>query len=130
MEPTLDGAQAQGTRPTFLTVLCILSFIAAGISFILLLLGGAIGGVAESAGATGTGSLWTLLAVSGVLTIASLVGVIQMWKLKKTGFFIYTGSAVAGLIATTVMSGSFPTMSAVFSVLFIVLYGVNLKHLK
>ncbi|MFN6083376.1 MAG: hypothetical protein ACK476_00430 [Fluviicola sp.] len=50
MSETLDNLNESGSkgRPTFLTVLCILSFISAGIAIVLLLLGGAITGVAQS----------------------------------------------------------------------------------
>jgi hypothetical protein len=54
----------------------------------------------------------------------------MMWKLKKTGFYVYTGAQLAGIIAPIVMGSSFGTMGAIFSVLFIVLYGMNLKHMS
>jgi hypothetical protein len=126
-------------RPTFLTVLCILSFIAAGISIIMLILGALAAGAAsamlaqaEAAGATvsgGTGSVWLAVGIAGILTIVSLVGVLQMWKLKKTGFYIYTGASVAGIIAGIVLTG-FSPVSVIVSVAFIVMYGLNLKAMN
>jgi hypothetical protein len=49
--------------------------------------------------------------------------------MKKMGFFIYTGCSVVSMIMTIVFSG-FGVMAVLFPVLFIVLYGLNLKHLK
>lgn len=139
MSETLDSTPEAGKRPAFLTVLCILSFIGAGIVIILLLLGALAGGMVEAAAgqveAAGgtttveTGGLWTLLIVQSILTIASLVGVIKMWKLQKQGYYIYVGAAVAGIIAGAVLSG-FAVGSLLFPVLFIVLYGLNLKHMS
>lgn len=139
MSETLDNTQAAGKRPAFLTVLCILSFIGAGIVIIALLLGALAGGMVEAAAgqveAAGgeatveTGGLWTLLIVQSILTIASLVGVIKMWKMQKQGYYIYVGASVAGIIAGIVLSG-FAVGSLLFPVLFIVLYGLNLKHMS
>lgn len=128
-------------RPTFLTVLCILSFVGAGISIILLLLAAAAMGVVEAglsavedAGGTvasGTGSVWTLVIVSIALTLISLFGVIKMWKLQKTGFFIYTGASIGGIVVSVIMNGVGPAMlGIVISLAFIVMYGLNLKAMK
>lgn len=140
MSETLDNTQeTTGKRPAFLTVLCILSFIAAGISIIGLILGAVAGGVVEAAagqieaeGGTATvetGGLWTLVIVGAVLTAVSLIGVIKMWRLQKQGFYLYTGAAVANIIAGVILGG-FSPLSIVFTVAFIVMYGVNLKHMK
>lgn len=152
-ETTTTGAPK---RPTFLTVLCILSFVAAGFSIIGGGLGLAAGAAVESGAlsdlaaqsgdsdamaqmeaamgeveeATGGVSLTTLFGVGLVLTLVGLVGVIMMWKLKKTGFYVYTGAQVAGIVAPIAMGGEFGMMGTLFSVLFIVLYGLNLKHMS
>ncbi|MDP1802384.1 MAG: hypothetical protein Q8L81_13585, partial [Bacteroidota bacterium] len=66
-----------------------------------------------------------------VTVLVSLFGVIKMWKLQKIGFFLYVGATVVSIIMTIVYSGfSSGMMSIVFGALFIVLYGLNLKHLK
>lgn len=131
----MSEAQTQ-QRPTFLTVLCILSFIAAGIGIILGILGaiaaGAMtAGLAEAGLSTGgaMGSVWTAVIVSIALTAVGLVGVLQMWKLKKTGFYIYTGASVASIIAGIVMVG-FSPLSVIISAAFIVMYGLNLKAMN
>ena len=148
-EATTTGAPK---RPTFLTVLCILSFVAAGFSIIGGLVMGAGSAMVNSdavqdamasdpnaaanmeqasaamaeAGLS-TGAIWLGVA----LTLIGLIGVIMMWKLKKTGFYVYTGAQVLGIVSPMFMGGSisFGFMTIV-SVLFIVLYGLNLKHMS
>lgn len=133
----MSEAQTQ-QRPTFLTVLCILSFIAAGIGIVMGILG-AIAAGAMSAGlseaglgsaASGAmGNVWMVVIISIALTVIGLVGVLQMWKLKKMGFYIYTGASVASIIAGIVMVG-FSPISVIISVAFIVMYGLNLKAMN
>lgn len=138
-------------RPTFLTVLCILSFIAAGISIIGLFIGMAAKGAIESTGADLNAAMdaqgltgaqaeamsqasaafsWPNMIVSILLTIVGLVGVIMMWKLQKKGFFVYVAAGILGLIAPLIFGMSFPVFGAVLTILFIVLYGLNLKAMK
>lgn len=124
-------------RPTFLTVLCILSFIGAGLTIILAIVA-VLGMAAITAGAANIGAagenagaltmMWVWTAALVAMVIVSLIGVIKMWKLKKQGFFLYTGASVAGIIIGLI-SGPVNIMSILFSVLFIVLYGMNLKHM-
>lgn len=154
----LDGGQAQGGgRPTFLTVLCILTFIGSGLG----VLGGLLGLVGSSALATfspvaGGGSIiWSILALIGAGLC--LFGAVQMWQLKKQGFMLYVaGSAVAilvgiinAVIATSSTSaindfgGSFSAgasavnsaiwtsaiTSIVITIAFVLMYNANRKHL-
>ena len=151
--------QGAAKRPAFLTVLCILSFIAAGISIIGLAIGAAAKGVVESAG--GTTDLSSLEGMEGMegmegfasanqaamdqasaafswpsmigailLTIIGLVGVIKMWKLQKQGYYIYTGAAVVGLILPVVLGAGFSVFSLIITAAFVVMYGLNLKHMN
>jgi len=138
--PVADASEQkpqQEGRPTFLTVLCILTFIGSGLSALFILIGlvaaGALSGWLGSfpgmgdMGGLGSGYLVIVL----VLALASLYGAIMMWKLKKMGFYLYTGANVIALFVPIIMaSGKFLTLGLVFTVLFIILYGLNLKHLK
>jgi hypothetical protein len=166
-EAPVTGAKK---RPTFLTVLCILSFIAIGITIITSVVGYAgmsalssFGGEFENAWNEGMAELedaeglddlsaaWgeamgeigggvstlieyaSLLLIIGILVaIIALIGVIMMWKLKKVGFFIYTGAQLIGILLPVVIAGSiaFSTVGTFFSVAFIVMYGLNLKHME
>ena len=138
--PTVDATeqkpQEEG-RPTFLTVLCILTFIGSGLTALLLLIGlvaaGAASGVLSSIpgmgdiGGLGTGYFLIVL----VLALASLYGAIMMWQLKKMGFYLYSGANVISLFIPMILaSGKFPIFGLVITALFIILYGLNLKHLK
>lgn len=140
MSETLDATTTTGKRPTFLTVLCILSFIAAGLGIVFLLLGTILAGgaqvavsSAENAGAEVTsqmGNVWLYLIVAAALIAVSLIGVIKMWKLQKSGFYMYVVAAVAGIIVDIVLGAGFSAVGAVITVAFVVMYGVNLKHMK
>lgn len=160
MEQTNTGAGTPAKRPTFLTVLCILSFVAAGISIVASILGYLAMGVAEDMGASlGAGmaegmegmegmdgafgeamnaanalaaNAKTLLIIGIIVTLIALFGVIQMWKQKKMGFYIYTGAQVIGIIAPIIIVGmlGFSVFGTIISAAFIVMYGLNLKHMS
>ncbi len=138
MEQTVTNNEA-GKRPTFLTVLCILSFIFSGIGLIgliILLIGmGAMSSLASAAvdaGGTYTGPsiglTWAYLIIGFLTTLIGLFGVIKMWKLQKVGFYIYTACVVISIVMGIVYSG-FGFMS-ILPLVFVVLYGLNLKAMK
>lgn len=162
-------------RPTFLTVLCILSFIGCGLGIFsgisgyfsnkaLANLGGgmqdewkaAMDEAMESAadeeglgdagrelagalgdamgGLTDFNAMANSSLVVGLLTIVTLIGVVMMWKLKKTGFYVYTAGQIASVAAPFVMVGGLAgglmaTLGAIFPIIFIILYALNLKHM-
>lgn len=154
MEQTNNGGET-AKRPVFLTVLCILSFIAAGLGILgYITLIGAMGMVsAVSSGMEGmegmenmegmeglssamasapsAGMTWAYIIVGFLTTIVSLFGVIKMWKLQKSGFMLYVGATVVSIIMSIVYSGF---GAAIFGIViggaFIVMYGLNMKHLK
>lgn len=74
----------------------------------------------------------TLLIVAIGVTLLALAGVIMMWKLKKTGFYLYTGAQLLGIIIPVVIAGmaSMSWFGLIISVAFIVMYGLNLKHMS
>jgi len=148
MEQTNNGGET-AKRPVFLTVLCILSFIAAGLAIIgyitvIGLMGAATAVLSTAEGASSemgeamssvvssgpsAGMTWAYLIVGFITVIVSLFGVIKMWKLQKIGFMLYVGATVVSMIMGIIYSG-FGIMGVIFPILFIVLYGLNLKHLK
>lgn len=119
-------------RPTFLTVLCILTFIGSGLSILGALITTILSGLLEAVGAQIPSELSMLMPDTGMFAgiilllaaVASLVGAIKMWKLQKIGFIMYAGAQVVMLIA------GFGVMALIFTGLFIGLYYMNLKHLK
>lgn len=155
-----NAAGAPAKRPVFLTVLCILSFIAAGfaaIGYITLItamgvataavsvaensmeevsdkMGDSYGQMNEaieaaSAATPSAGMTWAYLIIGFVCMLVGLYGVIKMWKLQKVGYFLYTGSSVVSMIMGIVYSG-FGLWAVIFPIAFIVMYGLNLKHMK
>lgn len=154
MEQTNNGGEA-AKRPVFLTVLCILSFIAAGFAILgyiavigLMGAASAVSGMASDmstemgsemndamsaamAATPGVGLTWAYIIVGFLTTIVALFGVIKMWKLNKSGFMMYVGATVVSLIMGIVYSGfGASIVGIVISAAFIVMYGLNMKHLK
>ncbi len=126
----MDTQEQSSQRPTFLTVLCILSFISCGLGIIggiLLAVGsGALAAYIPGMGVGGMGfSILTL-----VLNIAFLYAVLQMWKQLKMGFYIYVGLQVVSVIAPLIFGIPFSVLGLIFPVLFIVLYYLNFKHMN
>lgn len=70
-----------------------------------------------------------------ILSLLSIFGVWQMWNLKKSGFWIYLLATILGLAVPIVyLGGSMMALASVgfvgfFSLIFIILYAVNLKYM-
>ena len=162
----MNTGTAMPARPTLLTVICILSFLAgafglwSGISNAFTdapqtELKEARTQMEEAMAQVGDGNeMVTKMMESGmvmaekaaenakpigyaniVLSLLSLFGVWQMWNLKKSGFWMYVAASVAGLIVPMVfLGGGMLTLMSVgfgglISIVFIILYAVNLKHM-
>lgn len=74
--------------------------------------------------------------IAGVIAnLLTLFGAIMMWKLRKMGFWLYVLGVIIAVVAPIVIyKGNMITaLGAVgigfFGILFIVLYGINRKHL-
>lgn len=71
-----------------------------------------------------------------ICTVLSLYGVWQMWNLKKQGFTFYVLATVVSLISTMYFLGFSMTvlfgagLAGVISLVFILLYAANLKHMR
>lgn len=161
--------EKQMKRPTFLTVLCILTFIGSGWGilselFSLITAGmvnqsvqmeqytqamdqladsgvssSFISGLLSSSQEVIQASMMyrTQIAVCGlILSVISLIGALLMFRLKRIGFYFYTAAQVLMLGITPIFIGfSLITItslifSAIFALLFIILYAVNLKYMK
>lgn len=162
MEETNTGAVVPAKRPTFLTVLCILSFIGIGFS----LIGGimnyfefsqaaAVGdlfGDMKTASGEEIGQAMNTMAdamglnidygkmalnalVVAILNIPILIGVLMMWKQRKMGFYVYTAVELIQCIMPFILVGGMVAgfmglLMGLFAIVFIVLYGLNLKHMS
>ncbi len=159
MSETLESVVAPTTkRPTFLTVLCILTFIGSGWGIISSL-------VMKDPGLTEYAGYyyWVVL----LLNLGTLYGALQMWKLKKMGLYIWTAAEVLSIVLMwVVIKGYIASLTApvmdgiegsdefsslmqtgssamiegvmntalmigsIFPAVFVVLYWLNAKHLK
>jgi len=160
MEETNIGTALPAKRPTFLTVLCILSFIGIGFSLIggimgyfsysaLASAGDMFGGMKTESGEQ-MGQVMNSMAdtlgldygkmalnslVVALLNIPILIGVLMMWKQKKTGFYVYTAVELIQCIMPFILVGGVAgglagVLYAIVAVVFIVLYGLNLKSMS
>jgi hypothetical protein len=71
--------------------------------------------------------------ISGLILYgASLTGALLMWRLRKIGFHFYTMSQLLIAIHPWLFldMGPFPVLSLLFSVVFIILYGLHLKYMN
>ena len=163
----MNGTTTPGERPTFLTVLCILSFIMglwgiwSGIQgaftdkpqrdleearsemekamdelgdnssemVVSMMESGLV--MAETAAAEAV----PLGYISMLTSALSLLGVWMMWNLRRNGYWLYILAGVIGLVLPFIFLG-FSTLAlislgfgAFITILFIVLYGLNLKHM-
>ena len=70
-----------------------------------------------------------------LLSLIGLAGVIMMWQLKKTGFYIYTIARIFILLVPVIFIGYniismiWLSFGVIFAAIFIVLYSLNLKHM-
>ncbi|MDA9261768.1 hypothetical protein N9P38_00245 [Flavobacteriales bacterium] len=77
----------------------------------------------------------TLYTIAIVVAILCLFGAYQMRSLKKTGYYIYVAGCLIGIVGPLAIigggiMGGMILLGSVFSILFIILYGVNLKHMS
>ncbi len=156
-----DYGQENGI-PMFLKVLCILTFVGAGIGLLsgiysllmnersLQVLEGMsnnpFGGTVDYTAYIEKMRKWGVLVA--ILNIVAnglcLGGALMMWKLKKSGFYMYVVGQIVPFIALYgLLGGMMPNMGPmqgimvvaqvfgfIFPAAFVVMYGLNLKHLK
>ena len=160
MEQPAETITTQAVRPSFVTVLCILSFVGIGISLITDIysyfnysalanndvlsslksdtgqdLNTAMTDMMSALGLMDYPKLAMSSLISALINIPILIGVLLMWKQRKIGFWIYTVfEASQALIPLALGLGLIAVMKSmivlIFAILFIILYAVNFKHLK
>jgi hypothetical protein len=163
----METKNSSKPRPTFLTVVCIISYVLLGWQILNGLTGAIFGRLTSTFEPVlkriierdvdlgdvpvGIRSLvedsfdvaykamehaTTISLLSLLLSVIALFGVIMMWQLKKTGFYLYTGSKIFVLIIPLIFLGFnfitfvVVTTSGLFALVFIILFAVNLKHMK
>ena len=135
---------ATPARPLLLTVLCILTFIGSGMNLVSSLVIAAFYDsytevmrmFTEKWNLTGMEAMLearpAFFLVSGLCYAGSLFGAILMFRLKKTGFHVYTIFQILLILAPMYfLHLSSPGLfELLFTGIFVLLYGVNLKHLS
>ena len=132
-------------RPTFLTVICILTFISSGLGCISAVLTPLFSDLMieflkstpnfDEAAMSQTIILlqagWGFYLISFVLAACSLAGAVLMWNLKKIGFHFYALSNL-GLLFVPMLMLSMPISweGILLTSSFIALYAFNFKFLK
>lgn len=131
-----------GKRSDLLTILCIFTFIGSGLAafsnlFIYLSFEEMITIIedyeVDIPGFDMMMSGGRRFFVTGfILYTLSWVGALQMWKLKKIGFHLYTGAQIFILLLPVIMIPSYPfsIFSLLFTAVFIAGYAINLKFMK
>ncbi len=142
-----------GKRPVFLTVLCILTFVGAGLSAIYYLFAWVGLSAAErlvesfdqgidNAGAQAVNAFhWLkLFMISGLVgSVLCVAGAIAMMFMRKFGYYIYIAGQVIPLVVMFLGLGTsiqnefslmWVVMMSIFPAGFVVMYGLNFKYLR
>jgi hypothetical protein len=142
--PTTMLPDTPAKRPSFLTVLCILTFIWSGWNMASNLVVGSFfdffskffAQFAETYKIPGMEILGeatpVYFFVSALFFLGCIIGAFLMWRLKKTGFHVYTISQILLLIAPMYffrLPGP-SWIEVLFSGVFILLYSSNIKQMN
>ena len=163
MENPFEEQQNKLQRPTFLLVLCILTFIGSGWGTLSNLFSVFTAGLTDSSmqmehyssmlngdSAVLSDILSSTMAslqatfvhakeiavINLVLSVISLLGAILMFQLRRIGFYFYTAAQILMLFVLPYFAGfNFMVLagmlfSAIFAVIFIVMYALNLKYMR
>jgi hypothetical protein len=130
-------------RPKLLTILCILTFIGSGMNFVSSVMISVFydqftilaEDISKSFHLPGLEMLLEgksiFFAVSAFIYVGCICGAYLMWRLKKTGFHVYTVFQILLILSPMYFlhlpSPSLPDL--ILSGTFIILYGSNLKYM-
>ena len=139
----LPVSKSKEKRPTLLTVLCILTFIASGLNAFSNLMVFIFFDVSMKFGAEMVKAFKLpgmdlflsakpeYFAVTAVINALAVAGALRMWQLRKQGFHIYTVSQIL-LILAPMYFFKLPGpdfFSIIIGGIFVLLYGSNLKNM-
>jgi hypothetical protein len=131
-------------RPVLLTILCVLTFLGSGLnlfaSFLITIFYNTFQSVAGDISKAFDMPAMNMILnakpafflVSSFVYALSALGALEMWKLRKRGFHLYTVSQIL-LIMMPMYFFKLPVPSVpdiIFSAIFIILYSANLKHMS
>ena len=149
MENPFETQATRAKRPTFLTVLCILTFIGSGWgvlgSIFNFFTADVINGdlymetynsMVGDIESDPYGLTQSIVDMNLVLSLISLLGAILMFNLRRIGFFLYTAAQILMLFVMPYFAGfGFltlvqMTLSGIVTLAFVIMYAVNLKHMR
>ncbi len=125
-------------RPPTLEALCLLSFAGGGLGFLLYLAAALFFRTAEKlidqwSSITDTAVLSPgYFMLFSLLFLISITGVYLMWKMHRSGFFIYS-AAQLGIFCLPLMwlgQEAFSSVSLIFTVMFVSMYASQVKKMK
>lgn len=160
LDSTIVSEGKPKARPTFLTVLCILTFVGTALGLIqglfIWMMAGFYSKMFQGFGAAlgnnnsnelnivakvfNAFSFWGVAIVLG--SILCLVGALIMWRLKKFGYFLYIFGQIVPIVGCYLALASIPArefgsiallyvfMFSIFPIAFIIMYGLNLKYMN
>ncbi len=134
MEHTNNSA----SRSSFLSALCILTFIGSTAGFIGYFLASIYFEqvsqviISYSSWHSTENISWFYFTLLMVFYAFSLTGAIRIWKLQRDGFFIYFIAQLAILVMPVLWLNwnAFSFTNALFTMVFITGYGINLKRMN
>lgn len=147
-ETDLMIASRQRTRSTFLTVLCVFTWIGSFIiiiqSLIMVYLYGELISSSNSflkSSSNEVGWMYYSGVIGFICSLGCVAGAIFMWNLKRIGYYIYlfaqlTPIIFLGFILLSNSSGNIEGLvlwlfiTSIIPIAFIVMYSLNLKDLK
>lgn len=152
-----DYDQVNHTLPQFLNVLTILTFIGSGLTLIMAFYNLAtieqqrtqieqtkrmldnnpfsFGKDMMRGAEIMLDNIYLMQGTAILVAIACIYAALQMRKLNKNGFYIYSAACVVSIAVPLSFvgfgfMGGIILSSAIFSIAFIIMYGVNLKHMR
>lgn len=148
---TTPEQASSGQRPSFLSVLCVLTFIGSGCSLLSnFSIGLSVNMLRDMVQNGAFASYFDVMPdmqasmerlldlpryyyfLTGLFYAVSLTGAIMMWNLKRRGFHFYTiAQCMVILLEMLLVSGTgLPWAALVWTGLFVALYGIHLKYMQ
>lgn len=81
-------------------------------------------------------NFWPTFGLNLITTLTGFLAIFYMWRLRKIGYHFYIGYSLLAVFGVYIFvpAGLIPIYAivtgAIFAALFVILYTVNLKHLK
>lgn len=130
--------EAEINRSSFLTTLCILTYIGSGLAFIanviFALNYATVVNFVEKTGQTTSSILpsSTHYYINAIFALFSLIGAFLMWGRRKKGFYIYSIAQVLISVFPVIILGEngISTFAIIISGLFIFLYALSYKEFQ